>query len=125
MTELELEATNVTINVIKTNLVVEHAVTANELIVDSLQALQFETLKEINRQIKALKAEAEILIDGFKESLGDKEKLLDSRGYELATYNHVAQRDSLNAKALKLNFYDVWSACTTKVDGTRSFKPKA
>jgi len=100
---------------------VSELVISNSVTLNGFDMSKFETLRELNRTIKRLKKEADILANEFKVRLGDKEVLIDTNGNEIATYNHAGEVDKLDAKGLKANFHDVWQACVTRVAGSRRF----
>lgn len=106
-------------NVIKVPALPKTAVIATKTVEDAVMRLA-----ELKRQEKTLKK----LIDAeraiIEPYMGDAVELLDPIGNELVTWRYDADRQDLDKEALKLNFADVYYACTTTVKGSRKLVVK-
>lgn len=106
-----------------------HLVSSIELSEDTLVAstaiaVALDRLVELKRQAKVtdmlIKKEEDII----KSNMGDKTHLVRKDGTLAVTWITGADREKLDLDALKREFNDVYTACTSLVPGNRTFLVK-
>jgi predicted phage-related endonuclease len=102
----------------------EVTVPSNVLMADAVLANLIECAKQQQKMLKAQELAFKILTDQVREAMGSYETVIGLNGEIAATYNWVKGAETVDTKALKLNFADVYEVCKKIGDAKRRLELK-
>lgn len=100
------------------------AVPATDAIADDPMLAVYEAVVAMKQKIEAQKQLLDEGIEVLKKYMGDKEVLISRDGRKLATWNHIAGAVTVDTKALKMHFADVFEVVKKVGKETRRFELK-